>query len=157
MNRLIKYDPFVELDALQRQFFGDDWPTNAFRNVALATTDIYTTDSNELVVETHLPNFHEDDINISVDEGVLVIQAERHEQEKDKQKKYVVRESSSSFYRRIPLPERANSDKISAHLQGGMLKVTVPLTPLKQPQKITITASKGASDTSGDTPRQLKK
>jgi hypothetical protein len=25
MSKLVKYDPFAELNALQRQFFGDDW------------------------------------------------------------------------------------------------------------------------------------
>ena len=27
MANLIKFDPFAELNALQRQFFGDDWLT----------------------------------------------------------------------------------------------------------------------------------
>lgn len=137
MSKLVKYDPFAELNTLQKQFFGDDWlmPIN---NLAIPTTDVYIKKGNELVVEAHLQNFDEKDVNVEVENGALIIQAERHETEEDKDKKYVVRESSSSFYRRIQLPERANADKIEAHLDSGVLKVKIPLTPLPEPKKIAI-------------------
>lgn len=137
MNKLMRYDPFAELNALQKQFFGDDL-LSPFKGVNIPTTDVYTNEDNQLIVEAHLPNFNEDDVNIEVDDGALIIQAARHEKEEDKSKKYVVRESSSSFYRRIQLPERADLDKVEAHLDEGILKVAVPLTPLPEPKKIAI-------------------
>jgi HSP20 family protein len=137
MNKLMRYDPFAELNALQKQFFGDDW-LSPLKGVNIPTTDVYTDDNNRLIVEAHLPNFQQDDINIQVDDGALVIQAERHEKEEDKSKKYVVRESSSSFYRRIQLPERADVEAVQADLDEGVLKVAVPLTPLPEPKKIAI-------------------
>lgn len=141
MNKLVRYNPFAELDALQRQFFGDDWFT-PLKGVNIPTTDVYTTDK-ELVVEAHLPNFEQDDVHINVDNGALVIQAEKHEKEEDKSKKYVVRESSSSFYRRIQLPDRADSDNIEARLDDGILKVEVPLKALPEPKKIAIKSKAG--------------
>jgi HSP20 family protein len=140
MSKLVKFDPFAELNALQRQFFGDDL-LSGFKGMNIPTTDVYTKD-NSLIVEAHLPNFEKDDVNIQVDNDALVISAERHEKEEDKGKKYVVRESSSSFYRRISLPERANTDKIDAHLDDGVLKVSIPLTPLPEPKKISISTKK---------------
>jgi HSP20 family protein len=138
MSNLIQYDPFAQLRSLQQQFFGDDFfaPLKA---ASIPTTDVYTKE-NELTVEAHLPNFHQDNVDIRVENGALVIQAERHEKDEDKDKKYVVRESSSSFYRRIQLPERADADKIEAHLDDGILKVKIPLTPLPEPKKIAISA-----------------
>lgn len=140
MVKLVKFDPFAELDNLQRQFFGDDWIA-PIKGVNIPTTDVFIKD-NKLTVEAHLPNFEKDDVNIQVDGDALTISAERHEKDEDKKKKYVVRESSSSFYRRISLPERANTDKIDAHLDDGVLKVSVPLTPLAEPKKIAISAKK---------------
>lgn len=138
MNKLVRFDPFAEMDALQRHFFDDDtWAPRQMRGVSLPTTDVYMQDNN-LVVESHLPNFTDDDINISIEHGNLVVQAERHEKEEDKKKKYVVRESSSSFYRSIQLPERANTDAIDAHLDDGVLKITVPVEPAPEPKKIAI-------------------
>jgi len=140
MSTLVKWDPFAELNALQKQFFGDDWMTS-FKGVNIPTTDVYTKDS-QLVVEAHLPNFEQSDINIQVEDGALVVSAERHEKEEDKQKKYVVRESSSSFYRRIALPKRADAEKIDAQLNDGVLSIKIPLTPLPEPKKIAVSNQK---------------
>ncbi len=138
MSNLVRWDPFAELSALQKQFFGDDWMT-PLKGVNMPTTDVYTKE-NELVVEAHLPNFDQKDINIQIEDGALIVSAERHEKEEDKGKKYVVRESSSSFYRRIALPKRADADKIDAQLNDGVIKVRVPLTPLPEPKKIAISS-----------------
>jgi HSP20 family protein len=140
MSNLVRWDPFAELSALQKQFFNDEW-VSPLKNVSIPTTDVYTKDDN-LVVEAHLPNFEQKDINVQVEDGALIVSAERHEKEEDKSKKYVVRESSSSFYRRIALPKRADAEKIDAHLDDGVLKVKVPLTPLPEPKKISVTSKK---------------
>lgn len=137
MNKLTRFDPFAELNTLQKQFFGDDL-LSPFKGVNIPTTDVYTNDNNQLVVEAHLPNFNQEDVDIQVDDGALIIQAARYEKEEDKKKKYVVRESSSSFYRRIQLPERADVDKVEAELDDGILNVRVPLTPLPEPKKVAI-------------------
>jgi HSP20 family protein len=139
-SNLIRWDPFAELSALQKQFFGDDF-VSSLKGVNIPTTDVYTKD-NQLIVEAHLPNFEQDDISIQVENNALVVSAERHEKEEDKGKKYVVRESSSSFYRRVALPERADTEKIAAHLDDGVLKVSVPLTPLPEPKKVAIASQK---------------
>lgn len=140
MSNLTRYDPFAQLSALQRQFFGDDWLA-PFKNVNIPTTDVYTKD-NELIVEAHLPNFSQENVDIRVDNGSLVIQAERREKEEDKDKKYVVRESSSSFYRQVQLPDRADADNISADLTDGVLAVRIPLSPLPEPKKIALNSGK---------------
>ena len=87
MSKLVRFDPFAEMDALQRHFFNDDnWMPRQVRSVGLPTTDVYMKD-NALVVEVHLPKFDEDDVNISVENGNLVIQAQQHEKEEDKEKR----------------------------------------------------------------------
>jgi HSP20 family protein len=136
MNKLVQYDPFAELTTLQQHFFGNDWPF-PLKGLNVPTTDVYTKD-NQLIVEAHLPNFKQDDVDIQISDGALTIQAERHEQDEDKRKKYVVRESSSSFYRRIQLPERADSDEVEAHMDNGILTVMVPLAPLPEPKKVIV-------------------
>jgi len=140
MSNLVRWDPFAELSALQKQFFGDDW-MSPLKGVNIPTTDVYTKDDS-LMVEAHLPNFEQEDININVEKNALVISAERHEKEEDKSKKYVVRESSSSFYRRIALPDRVETDKIEAQLDEGVLRIALPLTPLPEPKKIAIQSKK---------------
>lgn len=136
MANIVKYDPFADLTALQRQFFGDDW-LSPLKGVNIPTTDVYT-DKNNLIIEAHLPNFNEKNVDVQLDDRSLIISAQIYEKEEDKERKYVVRESSSNFYRRVQLPERADVEKIEAHLNNGILKVTVPLAPVPEPKKISI-------------------
>lgn len=110
----------------------------------LPTTDIYTKDDKEMVVEVHLPDFDDGDVSVDIDEGALVIQAEKHEKEEDKDKKYVIRESSQSFYRRIMLPQQTDQSKIAATFEKGVLKIDVPFAPLPAPTKVPITAGSKA-------------
>lgn len=137
MANLIKFDPFAEMQALQKQFFADDWfsPT---KSMQMPTTDVYTKDDKELHIEAHLPNFHKKDVDIHIDKGNLIIRAERHEEEKDKDKKYVVRESSSSFYRSVRLPDVADEDSIKASMKSGVLHVIVQFKELPKPKTVTI-------------------
>jgi len=139
MSNIIKFDPFAEMQALQRQFLSDDWFMPS-KGLQLPTTDIYTEDDKRLIVEAHLPNFEEKDIDIRLDKGSLVISAQKREKEEDKDngKKYVVRESSSSFYRRVRLPEVADEDSIEASMKEGVLRVTVQFKELPEPKKIEI-------------------
>lgn len=138
-NSLDRFDPFAGLEALGREF--EDGILRAYRG-KLPTTDVYTRGDDSLVVEAHLPNFDEDNITVNVDRGALVIQAERHEKDEDKTKKYVLRESSSSFYRRIVLPDNAQDKDISADFTKGVLTVTVPLSHGESPRQVPIGSSK---------------
>jgi HSP20 family protein len=140
MSNLIKFDPFAEIQTLQKQFFSDDW-FSPIKSMQMPTTDVYTSkDDKELHIEAHLPNFEQKDISISVDKGNLVIRAERHEQENDKDKKYIIRESSSSFYRSIRLPEATDEESITAKMSDGVLKVSVKFKELPKPKQIAIEA-----------------
>jgi HSP20 family protein len=133
---MLRFDPFAGLDSLRRELL-DDGLLRGFRG-KLPTTDVYTNKDNELVVEAHLPHFNEEDITISVDRGSLVIQAERREREEDKDKKYVMRESSSSFYRNVQLPQEAEMKNVKASFADGVLAITVPLKDTDVPTNIPI-------------------
>lgn len=139
-RNLVRFDPFAELSRLERDLFQDGM-MRSMRRATLPTTDIYTKDDKELVVEVHLPDFAESDISVDVDEGALVIQAEKHEKEEDKDKKYVVRESSQSFYRRIALPQQSDQAGIAASFDKGILTVKVPFAQLPAPTRIPITGT----------------
>ncbi|HVV67407.1 MAG TPA: Hsp20/alpha crystallin family protein [Candidatus Saccharimonadales bacterium] len=137
-NNVSKYDPFAELRALQKQFFGDDWFTRMPNSIHLPTTDIYMRGDRMMVVETHLPKFSEKDVSVDIENGMLEIQAERHETYDEDDKKYMVRETSNSFYRRIRLPEQADADKIKAEIHGGLLTITIPFKKMPEPKRVTV-------------------
>lgn len=147
-------DPFAELAPLQRAFFGDDcagFNRNDFpgthRGIDSPTTDVYTSGDN-VVVEAHLPNFSKDDIDLDIDGRVLTINASRHSREEDADRKYVIRESSSSFQRRVTLPEGVDTDAITAQFTDGVLTITVPTPQVSQSKrKIEITGGSSTPET----------
>ena len=136
-RNLIRFDPLAELANLQKQFFEDGLlaPLRTPRRPAI---DVYTEDDSSMTVEAHLPDFDRGDISVDIDGDALVIQAERHEREEDRTKQYVVRETSSSLYRRVVLPEQADRDAISADFRDGVLKIVVPFTELPKPTRVPV-------------------
>jgi HSP20 family protein len=145
MANLIKWDPFADINSLHRDldnmfnsFFNQSWP---IAKTGLPAMDIYTENDKQLVAEVHVPGFTKDEVEISVHEGALEIRGEKQEKEekRDKKRSYMVRQSNSSFYRRVALPKQANEDKVKAEFKDGLLKVTVPFKELPAPKKVAIT------------------
>lgn len=140
---IVRWDPFADLRTLHSQV--DDMFNQMFTGPSMQmapTTDIYTEDDTHMVVEAHLPNFKDDEVSVDVHQGALEIRAEHTEKQEDKnKKKYLVRESSSSFYRRIALPDRADDAHIKAQFKNGVLKVTVPFKELPKPKQVAIESS----------------
>lgn len=146
MNELMRWDPFKDLSSLHRQLdnmFSDFWSGETPWRGNMPAMDVYTEDDKQLVAEVHAPGFTKDDIDISVHEGMLEVKGHKEEKEEDKKKRsYMMRQSSSSFYRRIALPRQADSGRVKANFDNGMLKVTVPFKELPKAKKIAIAEAK---------------
>lgn len=141
-------DPFAGLTSMHSQL--DDLFNNFFSGMPVSnqqgmpTLDVYAEDDKQLVAEAHIPGFSKDDVEINVHNNVLEIKGEKHEtqEEKDKKRSYVVRESHSSFYRSIALPKYADDDNVEASFKDGVLKVVIPFRELPKPKKVAITDGK---------------
>lgn len=134
---------FEEMDKLFDNFWRSlSLPTGSFN---LPAVDIYSNDDKSMVVALAAPGYDENDIDISVRDGVLEIRGEKTAKEEEKDKRsYMVRESTASFARRVVLPEGADADKISAELDKGVLKVTVPVER-PEAKRIKITAGQSGA------------
>jgi HSP20 family protein len=158
MANLIRFnDPFAGLTSMHSQL--DDLFNNFFNSALPAGThglpamDVYTEDDKALVAEVQAPGFDKDDMEISLNNGLLEIKAEKHQKEEDKSEKrnYMMRESHASFYRSIALPKHADPDNIEAEFENGVLKVRVPFKDLPAPKKVAISSGKKSNkDKSSD-------
>ena len=140
---IVRWDPFSELNSLHDQMnglFNQAFGSNATQ--LMPVTDVYSQDDKSMVVEVHLPNFAESEVNVDVQDNTLIISAEHDEKDEQKGRKYLVRESSTSFYRRVALPKHADQDHIEAHFNGGVLKISVPFKELPKPKKVAISSGK---------------
>ena len=111
-----------ELPDSVRRFFEGDWESAALR------VEEYQ-DGNTLVVKAEMPGIDpEKDIDISVSDGVLHIQAERQETTEHKEKGgYRTEFRYGSFARDIPLPVGSKDSDVSASYRDGVLEVRVPV------------------------------
>jgi HSP20 family protein len=88
-----------------------------------------------------LPGVAKDNVKIDVHEGMLTIQGERREERTDGGEGQGFRRSErryGSFYRTIPLPEGAQAENAQAKMKDGVLEITIPITPAKQPRRLEI-------------------
>lgn len=150
MTNIVRFrDPFAGLTSLHSQLddiFNDMMgPSQAVLRQAVPAMDVYTQDDKQLVTELQAPGFTPDDVEVSINNGVLEIKGEKHDKEetgKQGKRNYMVRESHANFYRSVVLPKHADSDNVTAEFHDGVLKVTVPFKELPQPKKVTISSAK---------------
>jgi len=151
MDLIRRPSPSLGLSTLEEEvdrLFDNFWkmPNLLTNTMSLPSVDIYSEDDKHMVVEMQAPGFSDKDIDINVRDNVLEIRGETKtsEEQKDKQRTYLMRESRASFARRIVLPEGANADNISAELDRGVLKITVPVER-PEAKRIQIASKNGGS------------
>lgn len=105
----------------------DDFDSFFESNNKVMKTDIKEHDDHyELIVD--LPGFDKENINISMENGYLTIQAKTNAHKDDEEKgMYVRRERySGEFSRSFYVGEDVSEDDIKAQFKNGVLNVTLP-------------------------------
>jgi HSP20 family protein len=100
-------------------------------------------DGSTLLVRAELPGIDpETDVDVTVSNGVLEIKAERKEKQEHKDKNtYRSEFRYGSFSRRVPLPEGARQEDVTASYKDGVLEVRMPVqekAPAQSASKIHI-------------------
>jgi HSP20 family protein len=99
-------------------------------------------EKDRFVLRADLPGVSANDIDISMDKGLLTIAGERR-QEKSEQAEglHRVERATGRFYRRFSLPETVDADGIAAKSVNGILEVAIPKQPQVQARRISVEAS----------------
>ncbi len=111
-------------------------------------TDVSETDK-EIRIQAELPGVSENDLELSLDDDLLTIRAEKKQQRKEEREGVHISERSfGTFQRSIRLPFRANPDQVQARFENGVLHVTVPKAqPQERTRRIQIQAGSGGGKT----------
>lgn len=86
--------------------------------------DIHQTDD-AIEITAELPGVKEEDLDLSIDDGVLTLRGEKKSARSDDESGYRER-TYGSFERRITLPANINEDNCSADFSDGVLTITLP-------------------------------
>ena len=89
-----------------------------------------------------LPGLTEDDVEVSVANGTLVLKGEKHQEKDVSQQNYRLAERSyGAFQRSFTLPDTVDAEQICAEFDKGVLTVTLPKrteAPAAQGKKIAV-------------------
>lgn len=135
----IQRDPFVQL---VNRFFTDLGPAASAEQVRgfKPPVDIVEQD-NAFLATVDLPGIKKEDIEISLDEGVLSISGERkleHQVGEEGTAYRLIERSYGAFSRSFTLPQGVDLGKVEANFADGVLKLTLPKSEAAKPRKIAI-------------------
>ena len=130
-DRAASFDPFREFEDMQRSFFR---AYNAAPESQLMQADVKDLGDSYLV-EADLPGFKKEDIRLDLNGDTLSLEAERHLEHEDKDKKggYLLIERASGKYIRTFDVSNVDTDQIAAKFENGVLALTLPKKQPAQP------------------------
>ena len=139
--RVIKWEPFREVDDVFDRFFADAfrrWPRATVEGRAAAdwapAADVTETEG-EYLIKAELPEVRKEDVSLSVQDGVLTLTGERKQEKRDDNEKvHRVERFYGSFARRFSLPEDADEQSIKAESKNGVILIHIPKHKVVQPQ-----------------------
>lgn len=143
-------EPFMEKDP----FFSDLFNRKGLMNLNRMFNDDFEKEMNvpslnvsekdkNYEIELAAPGFSKDDFDITIDDGILTISADKKEESKEEKEAYLKREFRySSFTRSIALPENINEDQdVKASYKDGLLKLHLAKDErekTREPKKINV-------------------
>lgn len=106
----------------------------------LLTADLIEQE-NEFKVVADLPGVDPADLEVTIDDNILSLKAERkHVHEINKDRVHRLERSYGSVQRKIILPKNTNLNEASVNFKNGVLCVSIPKGAPVEPKKLEITA-----------------
>jgi HSP20 family protein len=138
-GELSPWAPLRDLEGQFNRLFGElarDY--DLFERGWTPAVDVKENDQ-EYTLEADLPGLKKEEIDISVLDNVITLKGERKHETETKEKDYHrVERRYGSFARSFEIPGGFDADKISAHFDSGVLKVTLPKREDTKPKQIEV-------------------
>lgn len=111
--------------------FGDLLGWDPFRNFAtgnglFAGIEVARTDNGGYKVELPVAGYRPEQIDVTLEDGVLTVTGKSERRQ---------------FTRSLLLPDEIDGENVSAHVEHGLLTLTLNVHPKAQPKKISITTN----------------
>ena len=95
------------------------------------------------LVKAELPGVARENLDVTINDGVLTINAERKEEKKDERDDRVIRQERylGKLVRSLRLGSDIDEGRIEAQYQDGVLKLSLPKTAEVKPRKVDVKIS----------------
>jgi HSP20 family protein len=91
----------------------------------------------KLEITAELPGVKEEDVDLTVEDGVLTLRGEKKYERTDEERGYSER-SYGTFERRITLPSNIDEDKCTADFKDGVLTISMPKSEKARGRRIPL-------------------
>lgn len=131
--KLVNWEPFRDMESFLNRVY--DWPGSSVRVRGSDTGKTFEwrpsvdiSESNtQYVIKAELPEVDKEDVDVSIENGMLSISGERRfEKEDETEEQHRIERMYGRFSRSFTLPADADANKISAKSKNGVLKVVIP-------------------------------
>lgn len=141
---IIRYEPWGLLNQLQRELKLSQEDKAGEGSIATAewapAVDIKE-EADKFVIHADIPGVKPEDIEVSMEAGVLTVKGEKETEVKTEKEGYKrVERTSGSFYRRFSLPDSADGEAINAKCKHGVLEIIIPKREAIKPKRINVTS-----------------
>ena len=96
-------------------------------------------DGDNVTVQASLPGVQPDDIDVTIEGGILTIKADSKTEDEREDGGYVVRERrSGSFHRSLRLPDHVDTENVEPRYENGILTITLPVAESKKAKHLKV-------------------
>lgn len=137
---ITRYEPWSLLNQLQKELERSQEGKTSESSVAewAPAVDIKE-EVDKFVIHADIPGVKPEDIEISMEAGVLTVKGQKESEAKTEKEGYKrVERSYGSFYRRFSLPDSADGDAINAKSKYGVLEIIIPKREAVKPKRIDV-------------------
>ena len=131
-----------EMDRLFQRFEQDwqgDGPAYGYAALDGQPPQVYMRDAgDEIHVAAEVPGFAAEDLNVSFEQGSLVLRGERQDGAPEGYSLHRKERGAMRFARAFTLPCRVEPDKIEASLRDGILELRLPKAAEERPRTISV-------------------
>jgi HSP20 family protein len=144
--KLTRYEPWRMMDDWRRDmgrvfnpFLHEDDISHVVGEEWVPAVDIKE-EENRYVLHADIPGVKPEDIEITMENGVLSIRGERKFEQREEKENYKrIERSHGVFYRRFTLPDNTDPEGIKASGEDGVLEVVIPKTTETKSKRIEVT------------------
>jgi HSP20 family protein len=151
MTVLTRWEPFREFSAqdrmnrmnrLFRESYSPEGPEEALTTTGFAPlVDIYE-DEHNITLKIEVPGIDEKDIDVRIENNTLTVHGERKIEKEEKEENFRrVERQYGSFTRSFTLPTTVDTEKVSAHYDKGILKISLAKKAEAKPKQIKVNVS----------------
>jgi len=135
------FDPFIELRRMQSEMNRLSSGFGATTARDFPPINIWLSD-NSVVVTAELPGVARDEVTISLQEDVLMLEGKREPKLQQDNVNWQRRERAyGTFSRAVQLPFRVDPEKVQARFDNGILEIELERLEADRPKKIEIRAA----------------